>query len=387
MADKRMTEEDVVGRLRSGMTIGIGGWGSRRKPMSLVRAILRSDLTDLTVVSYGGPDVGLLCAAGKVRKLVFGFVSLDSIPLDPLFRAARQQGADRGRRVRRGHGAAWPARGGDAAAVPAHQGRPGLAGRGHQPRAAHDHRPLRGRGAGRDAGAEARRRPRAHEPGRREGQCPVPRARPVLRRPLLRRRRRGLRVVRADRAHRRADEGRPPGDGPHLPHAGHRGGRGAATARTSPPACPTTTGTRSSSAPTSRQRATRTGGRRSASASSKTARPDTSARSPRSRQGRRRDASGKPCHTGRRPCRGVRHRLRRGIPRRRGDPRLPHRPDPDDRRAPGQAHLRAAAARHRRRGPRRRGHLAGRRPRPPGPWRAGCPTGRSSTSSGGATGT
>jgi glutaconate CoA-transferase, subunit A len=93
VADKRMTEEDVVGRLQSGMTIGIGGWGSRRKPMSLIRAILRSDLTDLTVVSYGGPDVGLLCAAGKVKKLVFGFVSLDSIALDPLFRTARQQGA------------------------------------------------------------------------------------------------------------------------------------------------------------------------------------------------------------------------------------------------------------------------------------------------------
>lgn len=87
-----MTEEEVVGRLRPGMTIGIGGWGSRRKPMSLVRAILRSDLADLTVVSYGGPDVGLLCAAGKVKKLIFGFVSLDSIPLDPHFRAARQQG-------------------------------------------------------------------------------------------------------------------------------------------------------------------------------------------------------------------------------------------------------------------------------------------------------
>ncbi|RIJ76831.1 CoA transferase subunit A [Nakamurella silvestris] len=91
--DKRMTEAEVVSRLRSGMTIGIGGWGSRRKPMSLVRAILRSDLTDLTVVSYGGPDVGLLCAAGKVRKVVFGFVSLDSIALDPHFRAARQSGS------------------------------------------------------------------------------------------------------------------------------------------------------------------------------------------------------------------------------------------------------------------------------------------------------
>src|SRR3954469_23575917 len=92
MADKRTTEADVVAQLRDGMTIGIGGWGSRRKPMSIIREILRSDLTDLTIVSYGGPDVGLLCAARKVKKVVYGFVSLDSIPLEPHFRAARQAG-------------------------------------------------------------------------------------------------------------------------------------------------------------------------------------------------------------------------------------------------------------------------------------------------------
>lgn len=90
--DKRMTEDEAVAELRDGMTIGIGGWGSRRKPMSVVRAILRSPVRDLTVVSYGGPDVGLLCAAGKVRKAVYGFVSLDSIPLEPHFRRARQDG-------------------------------------------------------------------------------------------------------------------------------------------------------------------------------------------------------------------------------------------------------------------------------------------------------
>lgn len=90
---KRLSEEDVVARLRSGMTIGIGGWASRRKPMSMVRAILRSTLSDLTVVSYGGPDVGMLCAAGKVRRLVFAFVSLDTIPLEPHFRKARETGA------------------------------------------------------------------------------------------------------------------------------------------------------------------------------------------------------------------------------------------------------------------------------------------------------
>jgi glutaconate CoA-transferase subunit A len=92
VTDKRLTLDELVAELDSGMTIGIGGWGSRRKPMAAVRALLRSDLTDLTVVSYGGPDVGLLCAAGKVSKVVFGFVTLDSIPTDPHFKAARQGG-------------------------------------------------------------------------------------------------------------------------------------------------------------------------------------------------------------------------------------------------------------------------------------------------------
>ena len=90
--DKRMTIDEVVAELKDGMTIGIGGWGPRRKPMALVRAILRSDLRDLTIVSYGGADVGLLCQAGKVKRLVYAFVSLDTVPLEPLFQQARQNG-------------------------------------------------------------------------------------------------------------------------------------------------------------------------------------------------------------------------------------------------------------------------------------------------------
>jgi glutaconate CoA-transferase subunit A len=90
--NKRMTAAEVAGRIDSGMTIGIGGWGSRRKPMDLVRALLNTDVDNLTVVSFGGPDVGLLCAAGKVKKVVYGFVSLDRIPLEPWFRHARQTG-------------------------------------------------------------------------------------------------------------------------------------------------------------------------------------------------------------------------------------------------------------------------------------------------------
>lgn len=90
--DKRMSIDEVVASLEDGMTIGIGGWGPRRKPMALVRAILRSDLTDLTIVSWGGADVGLLTRAGKVRRLVYAFVSLDSVPLEPSFQRARQLG-------------------------------------------------------------------------------------------------------------------------------------------------------------------------------------------------------------------------------------------------------------------------------------------------------
>ena len=91
--DKRISAAEAIAELRDGMTVGIGGWGSRRKPMSLVREMLRSSLRDLTLVSYGGPDVGLLCAAGKVRRVIYGFVSLDTIPLEPHFRVARQTGS------------------------------------------------------------------------------------------------------------------------------------------------------------------------------------------------------------------------------------------------------------------------------------------------------
>ena len=94
MRDKRTTLDDAVAQIESGMTIGIGGWGSRRKPMAFVRALLRTGVTDLTVVSYGGPDVGLLGSAGKLAKLYYGFVSLDSPPFyDPWFARARTTGA------------------------------------------------------------------------------------------------------------------------------------------------------------------------------------------------------------------------------------------------------------------------------------------------------
>jgi glutaconate CoA-transferase subunit A len=103
MSDKRTTLDEAVAGLRDGMTIGIGGWGSRRKPMAFVRAMLRTDVKDLTVVTYGGPDLGLLCSAGKVRRVYYGFVSLDSPPFyDPWFSSARTSGSIQAREMDEG---------------------------------------------------------------------------------------------------------------------------------------------------------------------------------------------------------------------------------------------------------------------------------------------
>ena len=90
--DKTMNVADIISQLQDGMTIGIGGWGARQKPMALIREIVKSDLKDLTIVSYGGCDVGMLASARKIKKLVFSFVSLDAIPLEAHFRRARSAG-------------------------------------------------------------------------------------------------------------------------------------------------------------------------------------------------------------------------------------------------------------------------------------------------------
>ena len=80
----------------------------------------------------------------------------------------------------------------------------------------------RRRGAGRRTRARARRRAGAHEPRRPVRQRAVPRARPLLRRPVLHGREGGLRVDRADHRHRRHDRRRRDPDDAAQPHHGRR---------------------------------------------------------------------------------------------------------------------------------------------------------------------
>jgi glutaconate CoA-transferase subunit A len=84
----------MLGEINSGDTIAMGGWGPTRKPMAIVRAIARSDLKDLTVMSLAGLDLDLLIGAGKVKKAVYPFVALEGAPgAVRNFRRARQEGA------------------------------------------------------------------------------------------------------------------------------------------------------------------------------------------------------------------------------------------------------------------------------------------------------
>ena len=82
--DKRMTAAEVVAELRSGMTLGIGGWGSRRKPMALVREILRSDLRDLTVVTYGATVNRAMQASRLAQEKGISMEILDLRSLNPV---------------------------------------------------------------------------------------------------------------------------------------------------------------------------------------------------------------------------------------------------------------------------------------------------------------
>ena len=38
--DKRTSEREVIAELRDGMTIGIGGWGSRRTPEAVFKSMI-----------------------------------------------------------------------------------------------------------------------------------------------------------------------------------------------------------------------------------------------------------------------------------------------------------------------------------------------------------
>ncbi|HLW60836.1 MAG TPA: CoA-transferase [bacterium] len=94
--NKVSTCEDVIGEIHDGATIAIGGSSLSRKPMTLVRALARSDRKNLKlIVNVGGPEVDLLIGTGKIAELIYAFVGFEVMGLAPHFRRARQEGSVR----------------------------------------------------------------------------------------------------------------------------------------------------------------------------------------------------------------------------------------------------------------------------------------------------
>jgi glutaconate CoA-transferase subunit A len=90
---KLRTLEEAAELVPDGATIGIGGLSMNGAPMAFVRALARRRVKDLTVVAVvAGIPIEWLVAAGCVRRVVSGLVSLEGFGLAPRFRQAVQAG-------------------------------------------------------------------------------------------------------------------------------------------------------------------------------------------------------------------------------------------------------------------------------------------------------
>jgi glutaconate CoA-transferase subunit A len=91
----RSTDVDVViGTMRSGMRVGLGGFWFVRTPMALVDALLESEARDLEIVTFGGGlALERLLEAGRVRRIYFCFNSMDVLGAAPVFRRTVESGS------------------------------------------------------------------------------------------------------------------------------------------------------------------------------------------------------------------------------------------------------------------------------------------------------
>ena len=83
---KVISMSDAVALVTSGSTLGLGGMTLYRRPVAFVRALLGSDVTDLTLISLTcGFESDLLVGAGRVRRVRSCYFGLESFGLAPMF--------------------------------------------------------------------------------------------------------------------------------------------------------------------------------------------------------------------------------------------------------------------------------------------------------------
>jgi glutaconate CoA-transferase subunit A len=84
--NKVLSLDQAVSCVRSGCTLGLGGMTLYRRPVAFVRALLRTDVTDLTLLALTcGYESDLLVGAGRVRRLRTCYFGLEGFGLAPMF--------------------------------------------------------------------------------------------------------------------------------------------------------------------------------------------------------------------------------------------------------------------------------------------------------------
>jgi glutaconate CoA-transferase subunit A len=92
-SDRRAELSAAIAEIPNGSTVGIGGYFQHRHPMALVRELIRQRKKDLHVITpLPGIDAELMLAAGVVKRITFGFVSMDVFGQSPSFRKAVESG-------------------------------------------------------------------------------------------------------------------------------------------------------------------------------------------------------------------------------------------------------------------------------------------------------
>jgi glutaconate CoA-transferase subunit A len=84
--NKVLPLDQAVRLVTSGSTLGLGGMTLYRRPVAFVRALLGTDITDLTLLSLTcGFESDLLVGAGRVQRLRTCYFGLESFGLAPMF--------------------------------------------------------------------------------------------------------------------------------------------------------------------------------------------------------------------------------------------------------------------------------------------------------------
>jgi glutaconate CoA-transferase subunit A len=90
-----MQEEDAAALINNGDVIIVGGFGTVNHPMPIIRALVRRNLKQLTVIgaATAGLEIDLLIGAGCVRKVIAPYIGAElHAPIGHCFRRAAEAG-------------------------------------------------------------------------------------------------------------------------------------------------------------------------------------------------------------------------------------------------------------------------------------------------------